>query len=150
MKVIFLDIDGVLNVISQGHDKYGAIFHYHFIENLEKIIIKTNAKIVISSTWRSSGLKQMQSMWKDRHLAGDVIGITPYRDDRHRGKEIQEYIDVNNIDKYVIIDDDSDMLKSQRKYFVKTSENQDHPDCIDVGYGLTNICTEKVIEILNK
>ena len=51
MKIIFLDIDGVLNVIPQGHDEYGAIFHNHFIDNLKRLIDKTNAKIVITSTW---------------------------------------------------------------------------------------------------
>jgi hypothetical protein len=150
MKVIFLDIDGVLNVISQGHDKYGAIFHYHLVENLEKIIIQTSAKIVITSTWRASGLKQMQSMWKDRKLPGEVIGITPHSRDRHRGKEIEYYINHTDIDRFVIIDDDNDMLKAQRKYFVKTSGNLSHPDCIDIGYGLTKICAEKAIEILNR
>jgi len=32
MKIIFLDIDGVLNVISQGRDKYGMIFHPEFVD----------------------------------------------------------------------------------------------------------------------
>ena len=36
------------------------------------------------------------------------------------------------------------------EYYVKTSKNNDHPDCEDDGYGLTDICTQKVIEILNK
>ena len=64
MKVIFLDIDGVLNVISQGHDEYGSLFHKHFEDNLRYIIEQTGAKIVISSTWRMSGLSEMQRMWK--------------------------------------------------------------------------------------
>lgn len=149
MKVIFLDIDGVLNVISQGHDKYGAIFHKHFEDNLRHIINETSANIVISSTWRASGLNEMQAMWKHRDLPGAVIGITPYRNEI-RGCEIRQYINENNISKYVIIDDDNDMLKSQRKYFVRTSGNSDHPDCVDIGYGLTKICAEKAINILNK
>lgn len=157
MKVIFLDIDGVLNIIPEEWDEYGAIFHKHFESNLRKIIDNTNAKIVISSTWRFSGIKVMKEMWKARKLSGDIIGVTPYllnKDDKltsiKRGYEIQDYLDNNpDIENYVIIDDDSDMLPSQIKNFVKTSENIDHPDCIDIGYGLTNICTEKVINILN-
>jgi hypothetical protein len=35
MKIIFLDIDGVLNVIPQGFDKYGGIFHDHFVKNFK-------------------------------------------------------------------------------------------------------------------
>jgi len=56
MKIIFLDIDGVLNVIPQGRDKYGMIFHPEFVENLKYIIEQTNAKIVISSSWRIDGI----------------------------------------------------------------------------------------------
>ena len=44
MKVIFLDIDGVLNLIPQGYDKYGSIFHQHFIDNLGRIIDDTDSK----------------------------------------------------------------------------------------------------------
>lgn len=76
-KIIFLDIDGVLNVIPQGHDKYGAIFHKHFEDNLRWIIEETGADIVISSTWRMSGLNIMQEMWRVRNLPGKVVGITP-------------------------------------------------------------------------
>jgi len=49
MKTIFLDIDGVLNVIPQGFDQYGSVFHQHFINNLRYLIEQTGAKIVISS-----------------------------------------------------------------------------------------------------
>lgn len=56
MKVIFLDIDGVLNVYCQGRDEYGCTFHKHFEDNLRWIIEETGAKIVISSTWRRDGL----------------------------------------------------------------------------------------------
>lgn len=77
MKVIFLDIDGVLNVIPQGRDEFGSKFHSHFENNLKHIIDNTGAKIVISSTWRMDGLEKMQAMWKARGLAGEVIDVTP-------------------------------------------------------------------------
>lgn len=102
MKVIFLDIDGVLNVYPQGRDEFGSLFHKHFEDNLRLVIEKTNAKIVISSTWRYSGLKVMKDMWKQRNLPGEVIDITPdcaqivdngiveFYDLVERGHEIQE------------------------------------------------------------
>jgi len=78
MKIIFLDIDGVLNVHYKGkRDEYGQAFHPNFVENLREVIDKTGAKIVISSTWRMSGLKIMQEMWEHRGLPGEVIDITP-------------------------------------------------------------------------
>lgn len=149
-KIIFLDIDGVLNVYCQGRDEFGCTFHQQFEDNLRAIIEETGAKIVVSSTWRLSGLQVMQDMWNKRKLPGKVIDITPHIDICKRGEEIQYWLDNNQVINYVIIDDDSDMLKSQLKNFVKTSGNINHPDCVDIGYGLTRICAEKAIKILNK
>lgn len=162
-KIIFLDIDGVLNVYCEGRDVFGCTFHKHFEDNLRWIIEQTGAKIVISSTWRYSGLNVMKEMWISRGLPGEVIDITPDlikfvehdEDDFYasvdRGEEIQKWLDDhNNIESYVIIDDDNDMLKSQKDNFVLTVNNTDHEDCVDIGYGLTRKCAEKAIEILNK
>lgn len=148
-KIIFLDIDGVLNVYCEERDEFGCIFHKHFEENLKWIIEETNAKIVISSTWRMSGLKVMQEMWKHRNLAGDIIDVTPFSAFCVRGEEIQTWLDNNEVLNYVIIDDDDDMLPTQKSNFVKTSNNQHHPDSIDIGYGLTKKCAEMAIQILN-
>lgn len=152
-KIIFLDIDGVLNVMSREFDEYGQLFNPIFVNNLAYIIEKTNAKLVISSTWRYSGHNRMINMWKYRNLPGEIIDITPdlYKD-VDRGDEIKAWLEKNidKVDNYCIIDDDDDMLTEQLNNFVKTSGNIDHPDCDDIGYGLTKICSEKVIEILNK
>lgn len=163
MKVIFLDIDGVLNVYGEGRDKYGSGFHTPLVENLRYIIEQTDAKIVISSTWRFNGLQEMKDMWRDRGLPGDVIDITPDKYDELvicssidyekvlRGHEIQYWLDTHNdIESYVIIDDDTDFLPSQKNNFVRTSGNYDHIDCYDIGYGLTQICAIKCVSILNK
>lgn len=161
MKIIFLDIDGVLNVYPQrneeypdGHDEYGARFHEHLVENLKTILDATGAKIVMSSSWRHNGFAAITEMWKFRNLPGEVIDLTPYH--KHgawRGEEIKEYVDNTtlNIESYVILDDDEDMLKEQLSFFVKTSGNTDHTDYVDGGgYGLTKECAQKAIEILNK
>jgi hypothetical protein len=161
-KIIFLDIDGVLNVIPQGRDKYGAIFHKHFVENLEQIIDETDAKIVISSSWRHDGLQAMKDMWRDRNLPGEVIDITKFTASEYivelysdlpkgteRGYEIQEWIHVNKPDKYVILDDDKDMLTCQMGNFVQTYKNMTHTGYVDLGYGLTKECAQRAIDILN-
>lgn len=77
MKVIFLDIDGVICVPTREHDQYGQLFHQPFVDNLKWIIDETGAKIVISSTWRMSGLSVMKEMWEKRGLPGEVIDVTP-------------------------------------------------------------------------
>ncbi|MES2397908.1 MAG: HAD domain-containing protein [Bacteroidota bacterium] len=179
MKIIFLDIDGVLNVIGQGHDEYGQIFHKHFEDNLKRIIDETGAKIVVSSSWRSCGLKVMQEMWEKRGLPGEIIDVTPslrlqkggsiafYNDklERHptesvqgysipRGCEIEYWLRneawrIGTIDGYVILDDDTDMLMHQKEKFVQCSGNTDDEDCIDAGWGLTKKCTDQAIKILS-
>lgn len=162
MKVIFLDIDGILNVSFPHRDEFGSLFHPHFESNLKRLIDATGAKIVISSSWRYSGLSEMQRMWKQRNLAGEVIditcdcaqivdkGICQFYDMVERGHEIQEWLNTHDgIEQYVILDDDNDMLKSQQDNFVRCANNSDHEDCIDIGYGLTNKCTDKAIAILN-
>lgn len=155
MKVIFLDIDGVLNLCYEGRDEYGSLFHPHLVDNLKRLIDETGAKIVISSTWRFSGLVIMREMWDKRGLPGEVIGITPnfmrkYGTTLCRGKEIDSYLEENkDITSYVILDDDTDMEDHQMDRFVKTSGNIDHEDCVDIGYGLTSRCVDRAIEILN-
>ena len=160
MKVIFLDFDGVLNVIPQGHDEFGGIFHPEFVDNLKRIIDETGAKLIISSSWRHSGLDKMKRMWEFRGYPGEIIGVTPdlyrfldFEGQRTmvRGDEIQAILDREpEITNYVILDDDTDMLPNQMQNFVYCSTNINHPDCIDIGYGLTKECTKKAIRILNR
>ncbi len=167
-KLIFLDIDGVLALMHQERDEFGSLFHPEFVANLKFIIDNTGAKLVISSTWRSSGLSEMQRMWNARKLPGEVVGVTGRNELRFRGLEIAEYLDrvcrfqrINysraiqenailtaKISNYIILDDDSDMTFSQKEHFVKCSCNRDHPDAIE-GYGLTRMNAFKAIKILN-
>ncbi len=167
-KIIFLDIDGVLNPVHyrnalgklwgashneiKSFDDYGQLFFYHNCEALKRIVDNTGAMIVISSTWRMSGLKVMQEMWAYRKLAGEVVDVTPdvndlvkdgvseFYDTICRGTEIDHWINKRGFKgKYVIIDDTKDMLTSQAPFFVNTNAY-----C-----GLTFKDAEKAIELLN-
>lgn len=138
MKVLFLDIDGVLNSFDNMYalgavsyhngpndrDKYGHTFDERCVRWLRVLIKETNAKIVISSAWRIAGLEVMKKMWEDRNLPGEVIDITPESydiNDDSRGREIQMWLDKNEVESYCILDDDPDMLPEQMKYFVQTN-----------------------------
>lgn len=145
-KVIFLDIDGVLNTgwwYSQmdrntPKDKYGYAFDPISVANLKKILDETGAEIVISSSWKSFGLTELETMWHDRGLPGRLIGITPNTvsdelllnaDLDHmelfsvRGMEIKEWLDKygKKVRHYVIIDDMDNMLPEQKSHFVQTN-----------------------------
>jgi hypothetical protein len=157
-KIIFLDIDGVLNsekAYLRGDCKYvewewedGTKEHHQSFCPVSKLYINhlikiTEAKVVISSTWRRSGLDFMKKVWEVEEMAGEIIGITPsFRGDVDgytipRGCEIekwledkgfshinwsvekqQDFVEKSGIENYIIIDDDSDMLYSQRNHFV--------------------------------
>ena len=161
-KIIFLDLDGVLNVYSHDHDEFGSQFMPQFVNNLKRVIEETGAKIVISSTWRYGGLQRMKDMWEKRNLPGEVIDITPdcndlfnegsfeWLDQIERGHEVEYWLDEHpEVERYVIFDDDNDFLQYQRGNFVRTANNINHPDSLDIGYGLTNECANKAIRILN-
>lgn len=82
-KIIFLDIDGVLNTgwwYSQmdkntSKDKYGYAFDPNSVANLKKILDETGADIAISSSWKSFGFTELEEMWKDRGLPDKLIGL---------------------------------------------------------------------------
>lgn len=132
MKVIFLDIDGVLNSVQEAIANRGKGGSYDY-EGLSRIGVGllrqlcevTGAKIVVSSTWRSDGHEAIAGAfavcgWRDVVFNKTIIGVTPHLPGV-RGKEIQHWLEETpSCDSYVIIDDDSDMLDSQQDHFVKT------------------------------
>ena len=133
MKIVFLDIDGVLNsqrtcIAFGGYPNQPTGFHRDMFDEvairlIRGIVKEAGAKIVLSSTWR------ILNHWNEvgQGLELPIIDATP-RLAGHRGEEIQQWMDdyiANNenaeITTYAIIDDDSDMLESQLSNFVHTS-----------------------------
>jgi hypothetical protein len=128
VKVVFLDIDGVLNnlgsVLAYGNpSKYLDMVSVRLVERLCK---HTEAKIVISSSWRIGRtveqLKNELDSLMAHRIADRIIGRTGDGYNGHRGRQIKEWIEVNAPDcTFVILDDDSDMLPAQKPFFVKTT-----------------------------
>jgi len=158
MRIIFLDIDGVLNkalVASNSESSdvlkvlpYGWM-NKSLVENLNKITDETGAKIVISSAWRCSGLGENKKMLKVFGVTGEVVGQTPHLGQHSvRGNEIKAWLYENkevlgadsfNFKQYVIIDDSSDMLLEQAEHFIHT----------DAYAGLSNHAAHRVKLKLN-
>ncbi|MBA2939980.1 hypothetical protein HZF08_16840 [Paenibacillus sp. CGMCC 1.16610] len=115
MKLIFLDIDGVLvttNSLTPSDKYFGHTFDKTCVQNLNEILNFTGAKIVISSSWREGRtLVQLQSIFKANGLEDCVIGVTPsFNGETIRGAEIKAYIDsFDGIESFVIIDDEESM-----------------------------------------
>ena len=152
MKVVFLDIDGVLNsknfIDAGGCTKktkfpsYVSMFiDCHAVALLKEIVDKTGAKIVISSSWRVDP-KRTPEWFVDlfNTLCGvtfDIIGKTPVLGD-FRGDEIKAWLKSVDVDNFVILDDDADFHKTQMPHLVQTSFDE----------GLTEKEVAQAIEIL--
>lgn len=129
MKIIFLDIDGVLNS-RQGFMKRNKTgrkidqIHQENLEVLKKIItFNLNIKVVISSTWRIDSNIDFNQL-----LGIPVIGKTPILQ-TWRGLEIKTWIEKfydkhanpnrkEVIDNFIILDDDSDMLDLRERLYL--------------------------------
>lgn len=159
MKVVFLDIDGVLNCadcFKKAHDAWVANGkpkekHWNMLDpehifHLNRIIEETGASIVVSSSWR--GDPDLYEKLKDAGVVATFLGQTP-RMPRpagtsveycERGKEIEEWLSINpyGVTKYAILDDDRDFLPDQPLFGTKWGE------------GLTEEIADRVIAHLKE
>lgn len=169
MKVIFLDIDGVLNYTNfwykrrlefEKTGKFGPNFDEEKIKLLSEIVSETGAKIVLSSTWRGGFVKDnnkgklvSKPGFEDcieLNLAFEKYNLEMY--DRTTGKghirqeQIKEWLANNEVDSFVVIDDDMfDLTDFIGKELVKTNNsgdglNESHKDII-----ISKLNKEKVI-----
>lgn len=114
MKILFLDIDGVLNsahVLEQ--QQRGDAIDRGMVERVNQIIRATDCKIVVSSTWRLlHSMGQLKAMLRLHGMIDVVIDRTPdLVDDTHnRGDEIEAWLKGHpEVSQFVILDDESDM-----------------------------------------
>ncbi len=141
MKLIFLDFDGVINnmrTYSQGPWHNRIPVDPNCMNVLNKIIEKTGAKVVISSSWRIFAKFDptlLQQMLDREGFKGEVIATTGQsfqlaqprkwkgRDQlwSQRGDEIKAWLDAQpEKHEFVVLDDDSDM-EPVKDRFVQTS-----------------------------
>ena len=118
MRVIFLDIDGVLNTCKTVERWRGCIgIDAALARRFAKLQDVTGAGVVLTSTWRLS------RNWKSTMRKNGVVGIfdkTPDLPGRKRGEEIEAWITAHSdVAVYAILDDASDMLPHQPHF--KTS-----------------------------
>ena len=131
MRVIFLDIDGVLNstrtcIATGGYPgeeleaKDLTRFDWIAIGLLRRLCESSGIQIVLSSSWR---------IIVDIKKLGDAMGLpiidkTPVLASS-RGNEIARWLSEHpEVEQWAIIDDDSDMLDSQRSRFVRTDGHE--------------------------
>ncbi len=158
MKVIFLDIDGVLN--SDEYFEKTANLNIQGIESeidvekiklLKKAIDETGAKVVLSSTWRYmrkvKDLKELLS-----HYGIVIIDSTPFLGDE-RGLEIKQWLTTHArvVEDFVILDDeifhsyDQDLVKK----LIKMSDGIDG-NGYSFGEGLLPRDIDEIVKRLGK
>lgn len=124
MKLIFLDVDGVLNRIATEERCEG----YTFVEPqkllyLQEIVQKTGANLVLTSTWRRGWYCKEHGLTKESRDLEDIrffdalqrklreygLELLSYTDDfALRGKEIEKWLKDwtgEPIESFVILDD---------------------------------------------
>jgi hypothetical protein len=129
MKVIFVDIDGVLNSEPSrlaAHQKQEGDWGTHrawlpeAVAQLKRIIAETGCQIVISSDWRlPKNIESLREGFKAFDLP-EWIGITPILGfNTNRGQEVKAWIDTakaegKEIESFAIVDDNDWFLLEQQ------------------------------------
>jgi len=142
MKVIFLDIDGVI-ITRKTCRKWPPKADPTCVEVLNELIKRTGAVIVVSSCWRvGRTVDELQELLDGWGVKGIVIGRTGAISDKIRGLEIGEWLlskSPDEVSSFVIIDDDRDMGTFMRR-LVKT----------EFATGFTVQHLDKAVSILEK
>lgn len=171
MKVIFLDIDGVLNSADyfdkvrekkdnpdncMNHEKLNQQLNEEKVKLLKEIVDQTGAKIVLSSTWRI--LFNEKNNEKDPHYLFledtlnkyglKIMSQTPYLS-CNRPAEIKAWLN-NRVDKddIVFVSLDDDFRKGQYDVY-GIGHCLVHTSFYEPNGGLRKEHVEKAIEILN-
>lgn len=122
MKVLFVDIDGVLVTLAsfKSYRKSGSNAQADpaCVEQLNLIVGKTGASIVLSSTWRMFGRPYMDQKFTEWGVAATIMDFTPIIQTQDgdltlscsRGREIQTWLNNHpDVQSFAIVDDDDDM-----------------------------------------
>lgn len=136
MKVLFLDIDGVLNRVGTRERYHGFMgIDPVLASKVRKIILDTDAAIVLTSTWRyfQDGREEV-----DRHVCR-TFDVTPTADTGFRGEEVKMWLDQHpEVTRYAIVDDDTDFYADQPLFATNWQT------------GITDEVAQQVAEFLNR
>lgn len=155
MKVIFLDIDGVLNsdtYMEKQLDNSSVGIESEIdpatLILLKKAVDTTGAKIVLSSSWRI--MRKCNELERFMMKFGiSLSGKTPYVDGK-RGLEIKQYLSKNeNIEQYLILDDEifESFDEELVNHLILTKSDQNYHG---FGGGLTDKHIKQIVETFGR
>ena len=156
MKIIFLDIDGVLNDRYTEETFEGFVFvSDEKILLLKEIVEATDAQIVLTSTWRKGWFYKDhdstyngEEVWLFEALQEKLneygIELLDYTEQLgHRGEEISKWLKTHKgdeVEAYIVLDDmDESELHQHSAHFIQT----------DFEEGLTEAHVEQALRLLD-
>ncbi|NPV87345.1 MAG: hypothetical protein HPY45_15205 [Anaerolineae bacterium] len=114
-RVIFLDIDGVLNSISRQNEcKWET--DPHNVDVLNKIVKETGAVVVISSGWRFVyWLGEIRRFLLENGVEADIVDVvSPFLENKGDAVEAWLMRHTKDVDSYVILDDCSFLFHEEQ------------------------------------
>lgn len=132
-KLVFLDIDGVLNSRRSTY----AYASTHTLDPvavalLNELLTVTGSSVVISSTWRlGRTVEQLSDLLYAQGVRGTIIGKTPHHEG-FRGQDVARWLELNKWPvsdpeyKYVIFDDGRDFHAGQPLVHVDNKHGLNH------------------------
>jgi hypothetical protein len=108
MKIIFLDIDGVLNCEKTPNPRqFPYIVDKKLLSRLRRLLDRTGAKVVLTSTWRLDPIGILAA----KHWGIPFIGTSPDMPKSPRQKEVRAWLSGHpKVKRFVVIDDEDDGL----------------------------------------
>jgi hypothetical protein len=108
MKIIFLDIDGVLNCKSTPNPrKFPYIVDEKLLKRFNSVLERTGAAVVLSSTWRYDPA----GCFSAKHHGIHFIDVTPDMPHQPRRGEILAWLSEKpEVTRYLVLDDEDDDL----------------------------------------
>jgi Swiss Army Knife RNA repair-like protein len=108
MKVIFLDIDGVLNCKKTSNPrKLPYVVDPILLDRFRRLVETTAADVVLTSTWRYDPA----GLFSARHWGIPFIDVVPDLPEQPRRDEIRAWLDQHpQVERFAVIDDEDDEL----------------------------------------
>jgi HAD domain in Swiss Army Knife RNA repair proteins len=108
MKVIFLDIDGVLNCVkTRNPRKFPYVVDRRLLRRLTRLLDRTGAKVVLSSSWRLDPVGLLAA----KYWGLPFLDICPDKPRSPRRSEILGWLSAHpRVTRFAVIDDEDDEL----------------------------------------
>jgi len=150
MKVLFLDVDGVLNIMSESYHSHSYLhggtdpLEYHLISRLEYIIDRIpDLKIVVSSSWGLEKLTEKLKQCNFKYIDNITDSVSRY--EINRGNQIKDWLNVNSVKSYAVLDDEIFDICGDKCNTIPSKNVVE----VNMNEGLSNKNCTEVISIIN-